>query len=385
MHQFYKKSLAIFYCLLMAVALPAAAQMKFGGGGFLRKDAILELGSTRKGLLLPRVNNAALGSTPLDTAAAGMMVFNTNDQSLYIKKLDGLTPWTRVNDNNHLSLGSLSDLQLITPASGQLLKFESGKWTNWAPDYITPAQTLTFSGGDVTGSGALSSGISLNLGNIHSGGAFPKVTYNAKGLVTGGSALAAADIPAGSAHYIQNQTASPQASAGFNISGAGAMQSLTVRDMSVNGGILFTNGAGGVVAQDAGQLVWDAGANELGIGTAAPAANLDVNGSFKLGASGTVLTNVYKTSAATAGSTTIGNGGATTVELTLSGVPLLKSTDNVIVNPGGSIPSGVVMGHVQVTDAANKRVTVSFININVIFGSSKTIPAQTYYVTIIQN
>lgn len=381
MHQFYKKSLAIFYCLLMAVALPAAAQMKFGGGGFLRKDAILELGSTRKGLLLPRVNNAALGSTPLDTAAAGMMVFNTNDQSLYIKKLDGLTPWTRVNDGGNLSLASLSDAQLAAPANGQLLKFESGKWTNWIPDYVTPTHPLTFSGGDITGNGALSGAISLSLGNIHSGGTFPKVTYNAKGLVTGGSALTVADIPAGSAYYIQNQTASPQASAGFNIDGAGTMQSLTVRDMNVNGGILFTSGTGGAVAQDAGQLAWNAGTNELGIGTATPAAKLDVNGNFKLGASGTVLTGIQKTSVTFGDNTLFDYNNVRSFTVTLPAGIVLKSNDNIIINPRTNLPARIGIAWCRVTDAAARQITVNFTNT----GNSTSVGSREYDITIIQN
>ncbi|WP_343701486.1 hypothetical protein [Chitinophaga sp.] len=381
MHQLYKKSLAIFYCLLMGAALPAAAQMKFGGDGSLRKDAILELGSTRKGLLLPRVNNAALGSNPLDTAAAGMMVFNTNDQSLYIKKLDGLTPWTRVNDGGNLSLASLSDAQLAAPANGQLLKFESGKWTNWIPNYVTPTHPLTFSGGDITGNGALSGNILLSLGNIHSGGTFPKVTYNAKGLVTGGSALAAADIPAGSTYYIQNQTASPQASAGFNIDGTGAMKDLTVRDMNVNGGILFTSGTGGAVAQDAGQLVWDAGANELGIGTGNPAAKLDVNGRFKLGASGTVLANVQKTTVTFGDNTQFGYNAVRKFTVTLPAGIVLTDNDNIIINPRSDLPTRIGIGWCRVTDAGARQITVCFTNT----GDNIAVGSRQYDITIIQD
>lgn len=281
--------------MLLFTAFPAAAQMKFGGGPFLRNDAILELSSGRKGLLLPRVSSTALSAKPLDTAAAGMLIFNTSDQNLYIKKNDGNTPWTRVND--------------------------------------------------------------------------------------GGTALSAADIVPGSVNYIQNQVLSPQA-AGFRINGPGTVKSLNVADMAVNGGLLLTDNTGNVI-QKTGQLVWDAD-NELGIGTGAPTAKLDVNGNFKLGASGTVLMNVCKTSAVSA-SLTIDNGATAAVVLTLSGIASLKLTDNVIVNPAGTVADGLIMSHAKVTDAVNKRVSVYFTNPATVLGPSRTLAAQTFYVTVIQN
>ncbi|AWO00624.1 hypothetical protein DLD77_02365 [Chitinophaga alhagiae] len=327
------------------------------------------------------MNNAALAAHPLDTAAAGMMVFNTNDQGLYIKKQNGLTPWTRLNDGGNLSLAGLSDALLAAPADGQLLKFESGKWVNWAPNYITPAQTLTFSDGDVTGSGALSGSILLSLANLHSGGTHPKVTYNEKGLVTGGSALAAADVPAGSTHYIQNQTGSQQTSAGFNIDGGGAMKALTVRDMDVNGGILFTSGTGGAVAQDAGQLVWVAASNELGIGTANPDAKLDVNGDFKLGTSGSVLASIQKTSVTFGDNTQFDYNTARNFTVTLPAGIVLKNNDNIIINPRSNLPVKIGIAWCRVTNAAARQITVSFTNT----GNNTAVGSREYDITIIQD
>lgn len=64
----------------------AQAQLKLGGNtAVTRGDAILELESGRKGLLLPRVTSMALTAPPLDTAGRGMMVFNITDNKIYIR------------------------------------------------------------------------------------------------------------------------------------------------------------------------------------------------------------------------------------------------------------------------------------------------------------
>ncbi len=55
-------------------------------------------------------------------------------------------------------------------------------------------QSLTFAG-DAAGSGAANSTISLTLANVVTAGTSPKVTFDAKGRVTGGGSLVEADIP----------------------------------------------------------------------------------------------------------------------------------------------------------------------------------------------
>ncbi|RPD42550.1 hypothetical protein [Chitinophaga barathri] len=82
---------ALLSLALGLTIIPATAQMKFGGTNEQRADAILELSHTKKGLLLPRINAAALAAHPLDTAAAGMIVYNLTDNNLYIRKKTGPT------------------------------------------------------------------------------------------------------------------------------------------------------------------------------------------------------------------------------------------------------------------------------------------------------
>ena len=61
-----------------------------------------------------------------------------------------------------------------------------------AQSYLTGNQTVTLSG-DVSGSGTTA--ITATLANVVTAGTNTKITYNAKGLVTGGAALASTDIP----------------------------------------------------------------------------------------------------------------------------------------------------------------------------------------------
>lgn len=110
------------------------------------------------------------------------------------------------------ALGGLSDVTLSTPADGQLLRYTGGgtnKWVNWTPNYITGNQTITVSG-DATGSGTTS--LSLTLANTGTAGTYTKVTTDAKGRVTSGTTLSAADLPAGTinlSNIVTRETPSP--------------------------------------------------------------------------------------------------------------------------------------------------------------------------------
>ncbi|MEM2159603.1 MAG: hypothetical protein QXN55_01460 [Candidatus Nitrosotenuis sp.] len=81
--------------------------------------------------------------------------------------------------------------------------------------YLTGNQTITLSG-DVTGSGTTA--ITATLATIGAGGTGVKITYNAKGLVTGTSALIASDIPA--LDWSKITTGLPTTLAGYGITNA---------------------------------------------------------------------------------------------------------------------------------------------------------------------
>lgn len=82
----YYSAIASIFFAFFFFGQDAQAQLKLGGNNtIIRGDAILELESGRKGLLLPRVTTMALSAQPLDTAAQGMLVYNVTDNKIYIR------------------------------------------------------------------------------------------------------------------------------------------------------------------------------------------------------------------------------------------------------------------------------------------------------------
>lgn len=189
---FIKAGFTLIACLLLQQA--ASAQVKMGGAapGTMRGDALLELNSTKQGLLLPRVNSAALTTHPLDTAANGLMVFVTDQNSLFVRKsaswkqllasddappstvtsVNGATGAVSLTAGTAMSLSGtqiindgvfsfntrkgavtaaeadynldlLGDVAIATPANNQLLRYNAGSWSNWTPDFLKSAATLT--------------------------------------------------------------------------------------------------------------------------------------------------------------------------------------------------------------------------------------------------
>lgn len=479
------KSLLILLISGLA-AIPSQAQMKVGGNpGVTRLDAALEIGSQKKGLLLPRVTTAALGSNPLDSAAQGMMVFNIDDQTLYIKKANGYTTWNKVPDLSTYTLSNLSDVNFsIAPTIDQLLRYNGTKWSSWTPNYIK-----TISGDVSAGAVDAAGNVVTTLANFGTAGTYFKTVVDAKGRVqSGATSLLAADIPSLATSYIQNQTAALQAGT-FRIDGLGTLANVTVTSLNTQGGILFTNNTG-AVAQKAGQLIWDntnnrlgignaapstalhvtgdiratglnktggilftsgttglveqkdaqlfwdntnnrlglgtaapsealhvagnvrvtnlnktggilftsgttglveqddaqlfwnSGTNRLGVGTATPTASVDVEGTFKLGADGTVLAGITKTSFTTTAVISIPSRVTTEVTWQLPVGTVLKLDDNVMVSPTGAMTSGCFIGWARVSNVLNRQIIVGFVNTTT-GTTAKTIAVQKFNITII--
>ncbi|MFT3979853.1 MAG: hypothetical protein QM687_05240 [Ferruginibacter sp.] len=70
------------------------AQVKIGAAGNPNANAVLELdGGTNKGFLLPRLSNPQM--LALSSAPDGLMLYNTTDNSIYIRKI---SVWRKVTD-----------------------------------------------------------------------------------------------------------------------------------------------------------------------------------------------------------------------------------------------------------------------------------------------
>ena len=72
---------------LLFFSVLASAQLKVGSNtSQINKSSILELESTRQGLLLPRIPGGNLTLAPLNTAPDGMIIYVSDSASLFIRK-----------------------------------------------------------------------------------------------------------------------------------------------------------------------------------------------------------------------------------------------------------------------------------------------------------
>lgn len=86
------------------------------------------------------------------------------------------------------SLTQLSDVNLASPANGQLLQNNGTQWVNWTPNYLTDNQVVTLSG-DVTGTGATAitatlANTTVTAGTYGNATQVPQITIDSKGRAT---------------------------------------------------------------------------------------------------------------------------------------------------------------------------------------------------------
>ncbi|NLR58942.1 hypothetical protein HGH93_12580 [Chitinophaga polysaccharea] len=124
----------IFTVILFLLSTSAAfAQLKVGSNpSQINKSSILELESTRQGLLLPRIPGANLTAAPLNAAPDGMIIYVTDSSSLFIRK-NGL--WQKMsvdsvaNNGNWNTIGNAgldSNKNFIGTTDQQALVFKTG-------------------------------------------------------------------------------------------------------------------------------------------------------------------------------------------------------------------------------------------------------------------
>lgn len=114
----------------------------------------------------------------------------------------------------------------------------------------------------------------------------------------------------------------------------------------------------------------------VGIGTNLPAARLDVNGTVKLGASGTVFTNLIRTSVTITDNTSFNYNDTRTVTITIPGA---NPNATVILNPRTALPTAIGISWVRVS-AAN-TVIIGFGNSD---SSNRSVGTVIFDVTVIQ-
>ncbi len=113
----------------------------------------------------------------------------------------------------------------------------------------------------------------------------------------------------------------------------------------------------------------------LGIGTAAPTARLDVDGTFALGTAGTTLNALIKV-AVTTDVPSIAAGSAQTVTFAVAGAAVGAT---VYISPALDLPNGVNLAYARVSGAGT--VTAKFSNST---GSAQNPANMAYYISVIQ-
>jgi hypothetical protein len=114
----------------------------------------------------------------------------------------------------------------------------------------------------------------------------------------------------------------------------------------------------------------------VGIATITPAAKLDVNGSFKLGANCPVLGGIIKTSVSVTDNTAFTYTTSRNETVTVTGAAVNAT---VIVNPRTALPTRIGVGYCYVS-AANTVI----INITNTYSTSTALGTVVFDVTIIQ-
>ncbi|AEW01247.1 hypothetical protein Niako_5008 [Niastella koreensis GR20-10] len=120
------------------------------------------------------------------------------------------------------------------------------------------------------------------------------------------------------------------------------------------------------------------GNGKVGINTTTPAATLDVAGTYKLGSSGTALSNMIKTTFSITDNGAFGLGTTKVITATVSGATTGAS---VILNPRSQLPTAVAIAYSYVSSA--NTITIGFVCSQGVLSTS-TLGTINFDVTVIQ-
>ena len=278
----------LLFMPLVVLTIVAQAQMKVGNNPMsINRDAIFELESTNKGMLLPRVALTATNNVaPLTAHAAGMVVYNTAAAGTgttavvpgyYYNNGSG---WLKIAQEGSVNLASLSLSNATTPVGnrvGQIayntnatsgLPVGPVYWdgTTWVAVNPSASINLYNSDGTLTGARTVTQGANAltfsGAGNLVKMGGDIAV-YNGANVTNDGGAI----------NF--GVSALPNAKPMSQIKGLLANGS-TVESQ---GGIgFFTRPVGGVFGELLTEKMRLAHDGNVGIGTASPSVRLDVVG-----------------------------------------------------------------------------------------------------------
>jgi hypothetical protein len=113
----------------------------------------------------------------------------------------------------------------------------------------------------------------------------------------------------------------------------------------------------------------------VGINIAAPTRTLDVNGTARIGANGTTITNIIKAAIVQ----TVGAIAARASVTVNFAVANAVTTSSVIISPQNALPANALIAYARVSAAGNVQVVFSNTG-----AAAINIASMTYYITVIQ-
>ena len=370
------RKIGILFIAVLSIG-NAFGQQKIGNNPTsINSNAVLELESTDKGLLIPRVALSSTSSaSPLSAFVAGMMVYNTATAGdvtpgFYVSsgsswsKIDNQTSTTLYNGN-----GSLSGNRTVTQGTN----------------------TLAFTSSATSGTSHFTvDGTTFNVDAVNNrigiGTATPTQTLDVAGTARFDGGATISLFTNGS--WINLPTTGPS---GIGSGGAGANAWIGYAQSS---GQWFNNAAAGDIAyrNTAGKLLWGNNStaaamaltsDRLGIGNIAPTERLDVTGNVKFsgalmpnntaGTSGQVLTSAgagaaptWTTIASNTGSTSVILNAGSFERAALTGDVTAAQNSNALTIANDAVTSSKILdGAVGTADIAAAAVTKAKLESNI--------------------
>lgn len=246
------KNLILFLSILITSFVYSQGVAINSDGSSPNTSAILDVKSTTKGMLIPRMTQTERSA--ISSPASGLMVYQTNGTTGFYF-YDGST-WVRLATNTETSYTagtgiSVSNNTITNTSPDQTVTLTSGGSTTITGTYpnFTISSTDNNSGGTVT---SVSAGTGLNGGTITSTGTIsmpnvgtsgtygsatqvPVLTTDEQGRVSSvtNTTISGVAPSAGSSFYVQNGTTSQTAN--YNITGNGTLSDINVNGSDING------------------------------------------------------------------------------------------------------------------------------------------------------